>query len=327
MSWFVYLARCGDGSFYTGIATDPVARLAAHNAGRGARYTRSHRPVTLAWLERAESQGAALRRERAIKQWPRKAKEALVKRPVTSPGESPRFQGIRPAAISFLRQLKRNNERQWFEAHRPVYEGELREPMRALVEDVDTRLARFAAEIVGEPRRSLFRINRDIRFSKDKSPYKTNAGCWFYHRDAGRGVGGDAAGGGAGFYFHLEPGQYFVAAGIWMPPRPTLVKLREALAEEHRQWASIVTAPGFRRRYGALDPEHQLTRLPRGFEPGHPAEPWLRFQSFTVSRSVTESQVLSRRLPDTLAREFESLTPFVRWLNAALGYSPASSRL
>lgn len=327
MSWFVYLARCGDGSFYTGIATDPVARLAAHNAGRGARYTRSRRPVTLAWIERADSQASALRRERAIKQWPRRAKEVLVKRAIPSGGTGPEFAGLRPAAISFLRQLGRNNRREWFEAHRPVYEGELREPMRALIEEVDARLARVAPEIVGEPRRSLFRIHRDIRFSKDKSPYKTNAGCWFYHRDAGRGVGGEAASGGAGFYFHIEPGQYFVAGGIWMPPRPTLAKIREALTADHRRLASIVTAPAFQRRYGALDPEHQLTRLPRGFVPGHPAEAWLRFQSFTASRSLTESQVLSPRLPDTLAREFESLAPFVRWLNAALGYQPASSRL
>jgi len=327
MSWFVYLARCGDGSFYTGIATDPVARLAAHNAGRGARYTRSRRPVTLAWIERAESQGSALRRERTIKRWPRQAKELLVKQAIPSTDAGPEFAGLRPAAISFLRQLGRNNRREWFEAHRPVYEGELREPMRALIEEVDARLARVAPEIVGEPRRSLFRIHRDIRFSKDKSPYKTNAGCWFYHRDAGRGVGGEAAGGGAGFYFHIEPGQYFVAGGIWMPPRPSLAKIRNWLVEDHRRLAAILSAPGFRRRYGTLDPEHQLTRLPRGFAPGHPAEPWLRFQSFTVSRSLTESQVLSPRLPELLTREFAALTPFVRWLNAALGYPPATSRL
>ena len=327
MSWFVYLARCGDGSFYTGVAVDPVARLAAHNAGRGARYTRSRRPVSLAWVERADSQGAALRRERAIKQWSRRAKEALVKRVTSSAGREPAFAGLRPTSISFLRQLGRNNRREWFEAHRPVYEGELRDPMRALVEEVDARLARFAPEIIGEPRRSLFRIHRDVRFSKDKSPYKTNAGCWFYHCDAGRGVGGDAGSGGAGFYFHLEPGQYFVAGGIWMPPSPTLAKIREALGEDHRRLAAILGAPGFRRKYRALDPEHQLTRLPRGFAPGHPAEPWLRFQSFTVSRPLTEAQVLSPKLPDLLAREFETLTPFVRWLNSALGYSTARSRL
>ena len=85
--------------------------------------------------------------------------------------------------------------------------------MAALVEEMDVRLAELAPEIVGDPKRSIFRIHRDVRFSNDKSPYKTNAACWFYHMDAGRGVGGDAPHGGAGFYFHLEPGESCWAAG------------------------------------------------------------------------------------------------------------------
>lgn len=324
MPWFVYLARCRDGTLYTGVATDPVARLASHNRGRGARYTRSRLPVSLAWVERAADHGTALRREYAIKQWPRKAKEALVsKRPAAS---TEPFSGFRPAAFSFLRQLRRHNARPWFEDHRPLYERELREPFRALVEEVDVRLARFAPEIIGDPRRSLFRIHRDVRFSKDKSPYKTNAGCWFYHRDAGRAVGGDAEGGGAGFYFHLEPGQCFVAGGIWMPPRPSLNRIRERLAEDADGFGAIVEAPGFRRSY-KLDTEHQLTRLPRGYAPGHPAERWLRLQSFTVSKMLTEKQVLSAGLPKILATQFERMAPLVRWLNSAIGYLPAKSRL
>lgn len=323
MPWFVYLARCRDGSLYTGVATDPVARLAAHNRGQGARYTRSRLPVTLAWLERAASQGAALRREYAIKQLPRSAKDLLVS---TTPPAGQGFGGFRPAAVTFLKQLKRNNTKAWFESHRPVYERELREPFKALVEEVDVRLARIAPEIIGDPRRSLFRINRDIRFSRDKSPYKSNAGCWFYHRDAGRGVGSDAEGGGAGFYFHFEPGRFFVAGGIWMPPRPALNKIREAMAEDPRSLARIVDAPAFKRRFSLSD-EAMLTRLPRGYEPGHPAERWLRLQSFTVSRTLTEKQVTGNALPGVIAKEFAAMTPLVRWLNAAIGYQPAKSRL
>jgi uncharacterized protein (TIGR02453 family) len=326
MPWFVYLARCRDGTLYTGVATDPVARLATHNRGRGARYTRSRRPIALAWLERADDRGAALRREYAIKQLPRKAKESLMSKPPARTATPAPFTGFRPAAFSFLRQLKRHNARPWFESHRPLYEQELREPFRALVEEVDVRLARFAPEIIGDPRRSMFRIHRDVRFSKDKSPYKTNAGCWFYHRDAGRGVGGDAESGGAGFYFHLEPGQCFVAAGIWMPPRPSLNRIRERLAEDPDGFSDLVDAPAFRRSY-RLDDEHQLTRLPRGYEPGHPAERWLRHQSFTVSKMLTEKQVLGAALPKLLARQFERMTPLVRWLNASIGYPPAKSRL
>jgi uncharacterized protein (TIGR02453 family) len=324
MPWFVYLARCRDGTLYTGVAVDPVARLASHNRGRGARYTRSRRPIVLVWLERAPDRGAAQRREYAIKQWPRRAKEALMSKP--APSVAAKFGGFRPAVFSFLKQLRRNNRKPWFESHRPVYEHELREPFRALVEEVDVRLARSAPEIVGDPRRSMFRIHRDVRFSRDKSPYKTNSGCWFYHRDAGRGVGGDAEGGGAGFYFHLEPGQCFVAGGIWMPPRPSLNRIRQALAEDPDSLSAIVSAPRFRRGY-RLDTEHQLTRLPRGYAPGHPAEEWLRYQSFTASKVLTERQVLSPGLPKTLAEQFERLTPLVRWLNSAIGYAPAKSRL
>src|SRR5262249_48339909 len=109
-----------------------------------------------------------------------------------------------PAAQRFFRSLSRNNNKTWFEANRSVYDTEVRAPLKALVEELDVRLAGIAPEIIGDPKRSLFRINRDIRFSKDKSPYKTNAGCWFYHQDSGRQVGREADAGSAGFYFHLD---------------------------------------------------------------------------------------------------------------------------
>src|SRR5881296_4282516 len=97
-----------------------------------------------------------------------------------------------PASLAFLRGLARHNNKPWFEAHRESYENDIRAPMRGLIEEMDVRLARLAPEITGDPKRSMFRIYRDIRFSKDKSPYKTHAACWFHHRDADRAVGGDA---------------------------------------------------------------------------------------------------------------------------------------
>src|SRR5918992_5125163 len=134
------------------------------------------------------------------------------------------------AALSFFRGLQRNNEKQWFEAHRAEYESEVREPMRALIEDMNARFTRFAPEIRGDPKRSMFRINRDIRFSRDKSPYKTHAACWFNHRSASSKVGSEANEGSAGFYFHLQPGgKAGPGAGLWIPPRPQLKKLGEAI--------------------------------------------------------------------------------------------------
>ena len=315
MTWHVYVARCGDGTLYTGVTTDPARRESAHNAGRGAAYTRSRRPVRLVYTERAAGRGPALRRELAIKRLSRPEKEALVT------GASGRaFAGFGPEALRFLRGLRRNNRREWFERNRARYDGAVRDPMRALVEEMDVRLARFAPELTGDPRRSVFRIHRDVRFSSDKSPYKANAACQFYHHDAGRGAGQDAVGAGAGLYFQLEEGQCFVAGGLWMPARPALDRIREALAEAPEELDRIVAEPRFRRRLGALDREAMLTRLPRGYQPGHPAERWLRYRSFTATRMLTEREVLSSRLPATLERDFQALLPLVRWLNRVIGY-------
>jgi uncharacterized protein (TIGR02453 family) len=236
------------------------------------------------------------------------------------------FTGFRPAAFQFLRDLTRNNEKAWFEAHRDVYERELREPMRRLVETLDARLAKIAPEIVGDPRRSMFRIHRDVRFSRDKSPYKTNAGVWLYHRDAGRKVGTTGEGGGAGFYFHLDPTHCFTAGGIWMPARPALARIREAIAGQPTALTRLTSAPGFRRRFDGLNEESKLRRVPRGFPPDHPAAEWLKLQSFTAVAPIEPNVVTSPRLVDRLCRSFEPLVPLVRWLNRALGYQPATTR-
>jgi uncharacterized protein (TIGR02453 family) len=276
--------------------------------------------VRLVHLEPAAGRGEALRRELAIKGLTRQEKEALV----AGSGRT-EFPGFRPEALRFLRSLKRHNTREWFERHRPVYETEVRNPMRALVEEMDVRLARLAPELTGDPKRSVFRIHRDVRFSSDKSPYKTNAACQFYHHDAGRGAGQDAERAGAGLYFQLEDGACFVAGGIWMPARPSLERIRERLAEAPKALDRIVGTPRFRRRFGVLDDEAMLTRLPRGYAEGHPAERWLRYKSFTTTRMLAQDEVVSARLPATLERDFAGLLPLVRWLNEAIGY-PAWTR-
>jgi uncharacterized protein (TIGR02453 family) len=230
------------------------------------------------------------------------------------------------ASLAFLRGLARHNAKPWFEAHRESYEGDIRAPMRALIEEMDVRLARFAPEITGDPKRSMFRINRDIRFSKDKSPYKTHAACWFRHRDASHNVGGDAEEGSAGLYFHLQPGKSFVGGGIWMPPRPSLNKIRDAIADDPTGFTRIVQNPRARRRFGGLSDEAVLKRMPRGFADDHPAARWLRYQSFTIGRELSDTQVLGPRLPALLEDDFSVMMPLVRWLNRALGLKQATAR-
>ena len=229
------------------------------------------------------------------------------------------FDGFKPAAFTFLRSLAQHNDREWFADHRGTYESELRAPLAALAEEVDVRLATLAPEIVGDPKRSLFRIHRDVRFSNDKSPYKTHVACWFHHVDAGRGVGTQAAHGGAGFYFHLEAARASIGGGIWMPPRPSLQRIREAIDEDPAPLQRILAAPTIKRQFGGLSDEHMLTRMPRGYADTHPAASLLRHQSFTLGCEIAPKDVASPRLPDVLAKKYAKLLPLVRWINHALG--------
>jgi uncharacterized protein (TIGR02453 family) len=238
------------------------------------------------------------------------------------------FAGFQPESLKFLKGLKRHNEKPWFEANRPLYERAVKQPLLQLAEELDIRFAKLAPEFVAPPKRALFRIHRDVRFSKDKSPYKTHAALWVFHRDAGRGVGRESHGGG-GFYFHLEPGASMIAAGYWMPPRPALNIIRERLAEDHKPFAKLVTATAFKKRFGGLTDDEagvRLTRVPRGFAPDHPAADWLRFASFTASRNLTDAEVLSPKLVDSILKDYAVLLPMVRWLNDTLGHAAATRR-
>jgi len=226
------------------------------------------------------------------------------------------FSGFRPQALRFLRELTRHNRREWFEAHRETYETELRQPMLALLDELDVRLGTLAPELAVDAKRSMFRIYRDVRFSKDKSPYKTHVAFWVSHGALGR-SSGSAIHGGAGLYFHIEPRRSLVAAGIWMPPPPALARIRAALVADPGGFERARRACG--RHYGRLSEEAVLQRVPRGFAANHPAARWLRYQSFTVSRPVKATELRRPDLPDQLARAYAPAIPLVRWLNAALG--------
>lgn len=233
---------------------------------------------------------------------------------------------IPPEALRFLRRLARHNTRAWFEAHRTEYQQFVQAPVRALIEEMDVRLARIAPEFTGDPRRSAMRIHRDTRFSRDKRPYNTFAGIRFFHIDAGPSAGMEYEGASAGLYLQLGAEGHLSAGGLWMPPATQLARVRQAIADDPAALASLVHAPGFRRRFGALSDEAMLVRAPRGFAADHPAARWLRYRSFTASRPLTDAQVTSPRLPALLERDFLALLPLVRWLNAALGRPAHASR-
>ena len=229
-------------------------------------------------------------------------------------------------ALAFFRGLKKHNAKPWFEAHREDYEQHVRGPLTGLVREMDSRFADFAPEFVGDPKRSMFRLNRDIRFSADKSPYKTHAACWFFHVGGSSKVGREAHGGGAGFYFHLEPGASMLGGGCWMPLRPALNKFRVAIARDPRGFEKLVLAPKLKRGLGALSEESMLKRAPRGYDEAHPAARWLKFQSFTVGKRLSDAEVTSARLTGILQSHYEVMLPLVRWLNTTLGLAPARAR-
>jgi len=213
---------------------------------------------------------------------------------------------ITPELFRFFAQLRRHNDREWFNAHKQRYLDEVRNPLLAFVEMIGPRLRAISAEIEADSRPvggSLFRIYRDTRFAKDKSPYKTHAGIHFRHR-----AGKDAHA--PGFYLHLEPGDVFMAAGMWLPDSPALKAIREAIDERPSDWKRA-------KRIG-LDEGDALKRVPRGFDPEHPLAEDLKRKSFTSSVSFTEKQACAPDFPARFARACRSRSPLMQFLAKAM---------
>ena len=212
-------------------------------------------------------------------------------------------------ALRFFRELAKNNKKEWFEAHREEYEREVREPMRELIEEMNARLARFAPEIGGDPKRSMFRINRDTRFSKDKTPYKTHVGIYFRHA---RSAEADTA----GLYLHLEPGHAFLGAGIWHPGSPALKRIRDALVARSDAWLAAVAAvePVWRLADG-----ESLKRAPAGYRPDHPLIADLKRKSFSIVSPLTQRQITASGFLDEFEARAATARPFMEFLGTALG--------
>ena len=215
-----------------------------------------------------------------------------------------------PRLLSFLRALKRNNNREWFQAHRADYEAHVHGPMIALVERLAPELARFAPELVASPRVSLYRIYRDTRFSPDKTPYKTHAAAIFPCRGLPKHEG-------AGLYLEVAPAHVLIAGGIYAPQPPELHAIREHLARNYRRFRSIVESPVFRRAFGEIEGD-RLQRLPRGFPADHPAAEFLKMKQFLVAREYPATLAASPRFFPELVARFGQMAPLIRFLNEPL---------
>src|SRR5918996_3657025 len=197
-----------------------------------------------------------------------------------------------PELFRFLRDLEANNDRMWFNANKERYEREVRDPALDFVEDFAPHLAEISPHFVADPRPSggsLFRIHRNTRFSKDKSPYKPYTGIQFRHE-----LGKDAHA--PGFYLHLESGGVFAGAGIWHPDQPTLVRIREAIARDPEAWRKATAGERFRLAGDSLK------RAPAGFEPEHPLIEDLKRKDFIGVVTLTENQVCARGFVERFAQ-------------------------
>lgn len=212
--------------------------------------------------------------------------------------------------ISFLRALKRNNNREWFTIRRDEYERHVRGPMVAVIEQLAADFQRFAPEIEASPKKSLYRIYRDTRFSEDKSPLKTQAAASFRWRTLPRGEG-------AGLYFEIAPGWVWMGGGFYAPETSHLVRIREHISGTHPELHRITRAAAFRRIAGSLEGE-RLQRIPRGFSRDDPSAEYLKYRNFLAGREFPPEFATSPGFYPTLLRTFRALMPLVRFLNEPL---------
>jgi len=222
------------------------------------------------------------------------------------PAAAPRFN---PETLRFLRALKRNNRREWFNAHRDDYERHVRAPMIAVVERLASDFRSFAPELVASPKISMYRIYRDTRFSENKAPYKTHVAAVFPTR-------GLAKHEGAGLYFHISHQDVWIGGGMYAPQPPQLYAVREHIAANAGQLRAIVESPAFRRAI-ALEGE-KLSRVPRGFPKDHAAAEYLKFRHFIAGAEFPASLAASPKFYPTLLSTFRAVIPLSRFLNTPL---------
>jgi uncharacterized protein (TIGR02453 family) len=220
---------------------------------------------------------------------------------------NPGFGGFPPEAMPFLRALKKNNAREWFQPRKEIYEEKVRGPMIELVTAVMRRMADFAPDHVGDPAKAVYRIYRDTRFSKNKIPYKTHIAAVFPRRDLEKH-------GGAGYYFSVSPEEIEVGGGVYMPLPESLRAIRRQLAGHHEEFRRIAGERKVRRYFGEVYGD-RLTRAPKGFAPDHPAADLLRLKQYLLFANLDPKLVTSPKLYREIMDRFKAMTPFLEFLN------------
>jgi uncharacterized protein (TIGR02453 family) len=218
---------------------------------------------------------------------------------------------LQASTLKFLKDLKKNNNKPWFDAHRKNY-VEAREDLIALTDQLIKGIASFDRSIgVLHAKDCLFRINRDVRFSKDKSPYKINLASYF--NKAGK------KGNGAGYYLHIEPGKSFAAGGIWMPDPSVLASVRQEIDYNFDDWKKMMNNAAFKRNFpNGFAGNEKLSRPPKGYEDTNPAIDFLKQKSFVVSAPISDASIQSKTLVKDLTRIYRAIFPLVQFINKSI---------
>lgn len=223
----------------------------------------------------------------------------------------PPFEGFPKEGIKFFRQLKHNNNRKWFGKHRKEYEEYVKLPMCSFIVALQVHFGKFAPEFDLNPKRSIFRIYRDIRFSPDKTPYKTHIAAHFVLRGKPKGFLG------SGYYIEIAPGGLYTGGGIYIPDSDQLKKIRKAISMRGKEFLSIVKNRRFQRFFAQFE-WSKLKRVPRGYDESDPMAEWLMYKQFFVGVSWPESKCYKEKFVEEAAEIFEATTPLVHFLNSSL---------
>jgi len=217
---------------------------------------------------------------------------------------------LRPEALTFLRNLARHNDRDWFTPRKAVFESELKEPMLAIVRKVTDAMADFAPACVRPAEKSLFRIYRDTRFSNNKLPYKTHVAAWWSHQGMDKTSG-------AGYYFQVDAKEVIIAAGAYMPEKDQLAAIRHWFLDHHAEFRKLLQKAALRKAFVEFD-GNALTRPPKGFPCEHPALDLIKCRQWGLAATLPSAEALKPGFAATLIRHFKLAAPLVDALNAPI---------
>lgn len=218
---------------------------------------------------------------------------------------------LQASTLKFLKDLKKNNNKPWFEKNKSTY-LDAKDDVELFVARVIEEFGKEDADIAPlQAKDCTYRIYRDVRFSKDKTPYKTHMGA--YLNKGGKKMPT------AGFYLHVEPGRNMAGGGLWMPPAPDLNKVRQEIDYNLKEWTKILGDRTFKKNFPeGLEREELLSRPPKGYEAENPAIEFLKLKSFVVTRTFTDAEMQSRSLVKDVLTTFRSMKDFVQFLNRSI---------